>query len=70
LQPQRDLLAQWLGKILGGSHADLSFLQGAVPQHNALIRQVAGPAVLFSRFNDPTTPTSIASARRPGGASR
>lgn len=71
LQPQRDLLAQWLGKILGGSHADLSFLKVLLPQHNALVQQVQDTAVLFSRFNDPNnayvycfcTPT-------PAGASR
>jgi len=53
LQPERDFFAQWLGKILGGSHADLSFLAALLPQHSALARPVQDAALLFSHFNDP-----------------
>ncbi|WP_029918862.1 signal peptide peptidase SppA [Nevskia soli] len=72
LQPQRDLLAQWLGKILGGSHADLSFLAAFLPQHASLLVQpVQDAALLFSRFNDPNnayvycfcTPTTAGGSR-------
>ena len=53
LQPERDILGQWLGKIFGGSHADLSFLAALLPQHGALSQPVQEAALLFSHFNDP-----------------
>ncbi len=53
LEPERDILAQWLGKLLGGSHADLSFLTALLPQHAAMSQPVRDAALLFSRFNDP-----------------
>ena len=71
LQPDRDLFAQWLGKILGGSHADLSFLTALLPLHSSLAQPVQDAALLFSRFNDPgsayvycfCTPTSSGGSR-------
>lgn len=53
LQPDRDLLAQWLGRFLGGSHADLSFLASLLPRHGGLTQPVQDAALLLSRFNDP-----------------
>lgn len=53
LQPDHDLLAQWLGKVLGGSHADLSFLAALLPQHSPLRQPAQEAAMLLSRFNDP-----------------
>ncbi len=53
LQPERDILAQWLGKIIGGSHADLSFIAALLPQQSSLAQPVRDATLLFSRFNDP-----------------
>jgi protease-4 len=53
LQPERDLLAQWLGRFLGGSHADLSFLAALLPQHSGLREPVQDALSLLKRFNDP-----------------
>lgn len=53
LLPDRDLLAQWLGKVLGGSHADLSWLAALLPQHSALQAPLQDAAQLLRRFNDP-----------------
>ena len=70
LQPDRDIFAQWLGKILGGSHAGLSFVTALLP-HGSLAQPVQDAALLFSRFNDPgsayvycfCTPTSSGGSR-------
>jgi protease-4 len=53
MQPDHDVVGQWLGKIIGSSHADLSFLGALLPQHSGLLQPVQDAALLFSRFNDP-----------------
>ncbi len=53
MQPQRDVLGQWLNKLFGGSHADLSFLAALLPQHSALKAPLEDATLLLRRFNDP-----------------
>ena len=53
LEPQHDLWTQWLGRIFGGAHADLSLLQALLPRHSALAQPVLDAATLLRRFNDP-----------------
>jgi protease-4 len=53
LQPQSDVLGRWLGKLLGESHADLSFLAALLPQHAGLVQPVRDAAMLLRHFNDP-----------------
>ncbi|MDR3415875.1 MAG: signal peptide peptidase SppA [Nevskia sp.] len=53
LKPERDVLAQWLGRFLGGTHADWSFLAALLPQQSGLRQPVEDAARLFQHFNDP-----------------
>jgi protease-4 len=52
-QPDHDVFAGWLGKLLGGSHADLSVLAALLPQHSALKAPLEDATSLLRRFNDP-----------------
>ena len=52
-QPDRDVFSGWLGKLLGGSHVDLSFLATLLPQHSALKAPLQDATSLLRRFNDP-----------------
>ncbi|HZR37669.1 MAG TPA: signal peptide peptidase SppA [Nevskia sp.] len=71
LQPERDVFAGWIGKLLGGSHADLSFLADLLPQHSAVKAPLEDVAQLLRSFNDPRgvyaycfcTPTPAGGAR-------
>jgi protease-4 len=53
-EPDRDVFGQWLIRLFGGSHAELSSLLAAVlPQQQALQQPLQDAAQLLRRFNDP-----------------
>lgn len=71
-EPDRELFGQWLVRLLGGSHADLSSMLAALlPQQRALQQPLQDAAQLLRSFNDPQgmyaycfcTPTPAGGAR-------
>jgi protease-4 len=53
MQPQRQNLARWVGRVLGDSHVDLGQLAGALPPQSGLREPAESALRLFRNLNDP-----------------
>jgi protease-4 len=71
MQPRHDLFKQWIGKLFGSAHADLSTLTAWLPENSGLRQPAEAALRLFQHLNDPQgeyaycfcTPSSAARVR-------
>jgi len=52
-QPETEFFTQWLGKLLSGSHVDLSSLASVLPVNSALKEPAEAALEVFRHLNDP-----------------